>query len=212
MMRDTQVISMIRSKPAAAVTKGLYSTRYAMALFREKGCHRVLDVGCGEAYLERAEPERYIGLDIEHRRLSEAHNLGAHNLVLGSAQHLPFRNEVFDGVLAKDVLEHFYLEEAFAFLQEVRRVLCRGGIFILTTTRANQNFWDKPDHVRPYSNKWVRRVLTQEMSAFEVLDMRELSAGIPGFGRLGLEPLAHALANYLGIRVGHGVISLIRRA
>ncbi|MBC7263907.1 MAG: class I SAM-dependent methyltransferase [Chloroflexi bacterium] len=210
-MRDTQVVSMIRARPAAAVTKALYSTRYAMALFRERGCRRVLDVGCGEAYLEKTEPERYVGLDIEHLRLSEARGLGARNLVLGSAQHLPFRDEVFDGVLAKDVLEHFYLEEAFAFLHEVRRVLRRGGIFVVTTTRADQSFWDKPDHVRPYSNKWVRRVLTQEMDAFEVLDARELSAGIPGFGRLGLEPLAHALANYLGIRVGHGIISLIRR-
>jgi ubiquinone/menaquinone biosynthesis C-methylase UbiE len=209
-MEHVQIKPVIRSLPDIGVTKTLYTTRYAMALFRQRGCSCVLDVGCGGGYFEQAEPERYIGLDIEHIRLSKARRAGAHRLVQGSAQCLPFCDATFDGVLAKDVLEHFYLEEAFAFLYEVRRVLRSGGVFVVTTTRANQSFWDKPDHVRPYSNKWVRRVLTQEIGGFEVLDARELSAGIPGFGRLGLEPLAHALANYLGVRIGHGIISFVR--
>lgn len=202
--------TIIRSLPDRAVTKTLYTTRYSMTLFRQRGCNRVLDVGCGMGYFEQVEPERYVGLDIEYLRLAEAHKAGAQRLVVGSALYLPFGDETFDGVLAKDVLEHFYLEEAFAFLYEARRVLCPGGILIVTTTRANQSFWDKPDHIRPYSNKWVRRVLTQEMGGFEVLEMRELSAGIPGFGRLGLESLAHALAHYFGLRAGHGIASFVR--
>ena len=125
-----------------------------------------------------------------------------------NAETLPFVAASFDGVLLKDVLEHFYLEEAFRVLQEVSRILKTDGRLVVTTTKDTQSFWDKPDHVRPYSNKWVRRVLVQELGQYELIAARELSGGIRGFGKLHLEWLAHVFADQFGIRNTHGIIAL----
>ena len=207
-------MSYIRSLPPAASIAHLYTVRQALRLFDRFGCQRILDVGCGDAYFEESFPDRFMGLDIEPQRLVQAARRGVQRLVVASGEHLPCADGQFDGLLAKDMLEHLYLEQTFRFLYEARRVLRPGGIFIAITSKNVQSFWDKPDHVRPYSNKWVRRVMTREMlppvprDSWEVVLARELSAGIPGFGRLGLEELAHALAQHLGIRNDHGIIAL----
>jgi ubiquinone/menaquinone biosynthesis C-methylase UbiE len=200
----------IRALPEAQVTASLYTTNYALKVFDANCCRRILDLGCGDAFFEERYPERFIGLDVEAERVSQAHHRGAHNLILGSAEALPFVDASFDGVLMKDVLEHFYLEQAFRILREVTRVLQLDGVLVITTTKDTQIFWDKPDHVRPYSNKWVRRVLVQEVGQYRLVAARELSGGIRGFGKLRLEWLAHALAHRFGIRSTHGIIALKR--
>ncbi len=200
----------VRAWPQAQVSARLYTTRYAVAMFDQAQCRRILDVGCGDAYFEERYPERFVGMDIEMPRLRLAHERGVQLLVLGSADHLPYAPECFDGVLMKDVLEHFYLEAAFHILHEVSRVLKPGGTLIVTTTKNVQSFWDKPDHVRPYSNKWVKRVLVDELNLYKLVAAQELSGGIRGFGRLGLEWLTHALANRCGFRNTHGILTLRR--
>jgi len=198
----------VRSQPRAEVTASLYTTRYALEMFDRGSCKRILDLGCGEAFFEESYPQRFVGIDIDIVRLIQAHKRGVRNLILGNAETLPFVAASFDGVLLKDVLEHFYLEEAFRVLQEVSRILKTDGTLVVTTTKDTQSFWDKPDHVRPYSNKWVRRVLVQELGKYELIAARELSGGIRGFGKLHLEWLAHALADQFGIRNTHGIIAL----
>jgi len=200
----------IRAWPKTPVTASLYTTKYALTVFNRGSCKRILDVGCGDAFFEECHPKRFIGIDIEITRLNQAHKRGVTNLLLGNAKGLPFADDAFDGVLLKDVLEHFYLEQAFHVLREVSRVLKLGGILVITTTKNTQDFWDKPDHVRPYSNKWVSRVLIQELGQYELVAARELSGGIRSFGKLRLEWLAHALANQFGIRNTHGIIALKR--
>lgn len=202
--------SYVRTLPRAEITAALYASRYALATFDRAGCRRILDLGCGDAYFEERFPERFIGIDIEATRLSQAHTRGASHLILGSAERLPYHTGAFDGMLMKDVLEHFGLEDAFRVLHEVSRVLKTGGILVLTTWKDCQPFWDKPDHVRPYSNKWARRVLVEELRLYELIAARELSAGIRGFGRLGLEGLAHFLADRFGFRNTHGIVVLRR--
>jgi len=201
-------MSYVRALPKAASIAGLHTTHYALRLFDRYECRRILDVGCGDAYFEEAFPGRFVGLDIERSRVRQAGRRGVELLLVGDGEYLPLADAEFDGLVAKDVLEHLYLGQAFRFLHEARRVLRPGGIFVTVTFRNTQSFWDKPDHVRPYSNKWVNRVMTQEMGGFEVVWARDLSAGIPGFGRLRLEWLTHALAHYLKIRTDHGLICL----
>lgn len=201
-------MSYVRALPKAASIAGLHTTRYALRLFNRYDCQHVLDVGCGDAYFEEAFPGRFVGLDIERDRVLRAGRRGVKLLLVGDGTRLPLADAEFDGLVAKDVLEHLYLEQAFRFLHEARRVLRPGGIFVTVTFRSTQSFWDKPDHVRPYSNKWVKRVMTQEMGGFEMVWARDLSAGIPGFGRLRLEWLTHALAHYLKVRTDHGLICL----
>ena len=206
-MADT---GFIRALPKAEVTASLYTTKYALKMFDSDSCQRILDLGCGDAFFEERYPERYVGIDVDIARLSECRRRGVSNLILGTAETLPFADASFDGVLMKDVLEHFYLEQAFRILHEVTRVLETAGLLVVTTTKSTQVFWDKPDHVRPYSNKWVHRVLVEETTQYKLVAARELSGGIRGFGKLRLERLTHALADHFGIRNTHGIIALRR--
>lgn len=201
-------MTYIRPLPPAAGTATLHTTQYALRTFDTSRCRRILDVGCGDCFFEAHAPGRFVGIDLEPTRLVRSAARGVRGLVAGRAEELPFRDEVFDGILAMDVLEHLPLQQAFQFLGEAQRVLQHGGIFVVMTFQATQSFWDKPDHVRPYSNKWVRRVLTHEVGAFTVIREYRFSAGIAGFGRLGLEWLAHGLAHWIGLRHDHGMIVL----
>lgn len=201
-------MTYVRALPKAAGTARLPTTRLALQTFDRFNCRQILDAGCGDCYFEETFPDRFVGVDIEPHRLQSAAQRGVRRLLVGDALQLPFADEQFDGVLAKDLIEHLHVEQAFRLLHEVRRVLRPGGVFITVTFKNTQSFWDKPDHIRPYSNKWVRRVMTCEIGGFEVVLERGLSGGIPGFGLLGLEPLAHALAHYLNFRNHYGIIGV----
>jgi SAM-dependent methyltransferase len=201
-------MEFVRSLPKKESTAKLHTTKYAIRMFNKFNCRKILDVGCGNAYFEETFPDRFIGIDIEKNRVKAAKERGLNNILLSNATNLAFKCDTFDGVLAKDILEHLYLEQAFKLISEVMRVLKPGGIFIVVTTKNTQSFWDKPDHIRPYSNKWVERVCTKELGAFELVDKKDFSAGIPGFGRLRLEGFAHFLADKLKIHSDHGVMTL----
>jgi len=72
-----------------------------------------LDVGCG--WHEGQKRRGDVGLDL-HRGMCD---------VVGDAQHLPFRDEVFDRILLYAILEH--LDRPSKCLEDVRRVAKKGA-------------------------------------------------------------------------------------
>ncbi|WP_131738994.1 class I SAM-dependent methyltransferase [Actinomadura roseirufa] len=91
---------------------------------------RVLDLGCGEGALNVALPDpppfRLVGAD------GSATVLGDHPgpCVRADAARLPFRDAVFDAVVAVNALWH--LEDPRTALREARRVLVPGGLLFAT--------------------------------------------------------------------------------
>jgi len=93
---------------------------------------RLLDVGCNNGgqlaeYSKLLEGE-FIGIDI--KKFSEWAFLN-YDFIAGDARKLPFKDEVFDIVVATEVIEHFV--EGELFLAEAYRVLKKDGVLILTT-------------------------------------------------------------------------------
>jgi len=107
----------------------------------------ILDVGCGTGEIMHELSrfrKRTIGVDISLSYLKEAKIKGL-SCIQGDAHFLPFRENVFDTVIALDVIEH--LEDPLRFLKECNRVLKRRGIIFIHTP-----------------NKWmteIRRCLTK---------------------------------------------------
>ena len=101
------------------------------------GAISVLDVGCGPAPLApRLQAGcSYVGVDLVAPMLFRARERVPHARLVRSGASLPFRDSSFDVVVALGFLE--YLEDIAAALSEMRRVVRRGGIVIVSIPKKH---------------------------------------------------------------------------
>jgi SAM-dependent methyltransferase len=95
---------------------------------------RVLDIGCGSYpyfLINTVFKEKY-GIDPS---LSLSKSSGEINLkkIDVTRQVLPFKDNLFDTIVMLAVFEHIEHEKLQFVLSEIRRVLKKGGVFIVTT-------------------------------------------------------------------------------
>lgn len=110
----------------------------------------ILEVGCGDGfYLHMLSSLglrlRLTGVDINSMALESARkNLKGKEIVLRQAdlmEKLPFKSLTFDKVIMSEVCEH--LPDDVKGLKEVKRVLKRNGILVITVPNHNYPlFWD----------------------------------------------------------------------
>ena len=100
----------------------------------------VLEWGCGVARITRHLPmlpdvASVTGVDVNNSMTAwnREHIRGVDFLDIGHEPPMPFEAEVFDLVLAVSVLTHIPGGEHAAWMDEVRRVLRPGGLFLFTT-------------------------------------------------------------------------------
>lgn len=106
---------------------------------------QVLDVGCGSGFLSIRLAQRGFELtclDISKKALAAIKNLqgiertrSRMDLILGDAQWLPLRNDLYDSVICTDVLEHLAKDEKA--LEEIFRVSKLEGISIISVPTLN---------------------------------------------------------------------------
>lgn len=137
----------------------------------------VLDVGCGRG--DFLWPGA-VGLDLDHAALLHARHK---HVVEGSAAvRLPFRESVFDGVLAKDVLEH--LQNPRFLMDELWRVTKPRGQLVLVTPRGvPRAVWADYTHVRGFSRSALQALLQD--AGWTLLKLHRMG-GVPFAGRFGL--------------------------
>ncbi len=93
----------------------------------------VLDIGSGSGWTSRIPHERIYFVDLSAKNLSALKPPfeSASSPVLADAQHLPFKTESLEFVIASEILEHLnYPEDAS---KEIWRVLKKGGKAIVST-------------------------------------------------------------------------------
>ena len=97
----------------------------------------LLDIGCGDGkYLNLSSDIVIVGLEHCGEWFKNDQNLiDNHNLLVGDLLYLPFRDELFDGVLCCSVLHHLStLERRVNALKEIARIMKIGGKVMLTVT------------------------------------------------------------------------------
>ena len=117
------------------------------------GAKRVLDLGCAAGDLGRYKPEQteVYGLEINPFLAEKA---GEHETAtvwnLDDPSPLPFPDNFFDAVVAKDILEH--LQKPWRILAEVRRVLKPAGVVIASVIcHRNHRVWSDYTHIRGFT-------------------------------------------------------------
>ena len=98
----------------------------------------LLDVGCGTGFLIDMLAEQksasYCGLDLSDEMIRVARDkaIPGAEFIVGSADKLPYPDEAFDIVACSQSFHHYpYPEKA---MREAKRVLKRGGLYILSDT------------------------------------------------------------------------------
>lgn len=118
---------------------------------------KLLDLGCGSAWVGR-HFEHYTGLDASSEAVAAAAKDGIEVIQGSVVDRLPFDDATFDGVIAKDLLEH--VPDPSAVVREIRRVLKPGGIVFASSPDAQRWVWDDYTHVRPFTRRGFRLLFT----------------------------------------------------
>ncbi len=154
---------------------------------------RVLDLGCGiGAYVEqfRALEAHAFGVDVDLERLVSGHTeKNLDTLALSVSEALSFGENVFDGVLLHEVIEH--VDDDRQTIREAHRVTKRGGVVIVF---APNRLYPFETHGAYFGKRYVfgnipfvgylpdglRQRFAPHVRAYRSHDIRALFAGLDG--------------------------------
>ena len=131
---------------------------YVEAAKRVQGC--VLEIGTGTGYgvdIIAPNVKRFVTMD---KTRSEELGVMPENVEFVEAvvPPLPFADESFDYVISFQVIEHIKRDKEF--VSEVRRVLKKGGKFIVSTPNRPMSLTRNPWHVREYTAEQFGELLS----------------------------------------------------
>jgi len=143
----------------------------------------LLDAGSGPVqypeYLTYSEGyARRVCMDISIVALKEARKrLGDHGLfVVGDVAWLPFKSDVFDGVVSLHTVHHVPMAEKLQAYDSLHRVLIPGKTMVLVDgwTNAPLMSWLSPcmHFMRRFRGWWLRRIKKETPSGSEENDLR----------------------------------------
>jgi ubiquinone/menaquinone biosynthesis C-methylase UbiE len=138
---------------------------------------KILDIGFGMGNLEKILISRdtslkLYGLDISDKAVNHIKKLYRGDFRVGEAQHLPFQDSHIDIVVMLDVYEHIYEDSSKLVLSEVRRVLRKGGDFIISVPLNENLKWlngsgkNHNRHVREFTHRSIKKEI--ESAGFEI--------------------------------------------
>src|SRR5260221_8761154 len=125
--------------------------RYHNALKLVKG-KVVLDIACGEGYgtkILSKSANKVFGIDIDSASIDHAKKTyGENNIefICGNVKNIPLPDNSVDVVVSYETIEHIDEGTQNDFLTEIKRVLKKGGILIISTP-------DKTNYTDRYSHK-----------------------------------------------------------
>lgn len=175
-----------------------YLKRLVKQFFPEDRNCSIVDLGCGSGallyFLQQAGYVNTLGVETSPDQVDFARQLGVTSVISGDL--LSFLRdsaaELYDVVVAFDVIEHFSKDEVLEILDHACRVLRSGGRLILHVPNAegifgSRIFWSDFTHEMAFTREGLRQ-LTQA-SGFASLQCREdvpAVHGLKSFIRRGL--------------------------
>lgn len=158
---------------------------------------RILDVGCGTAWLSEDFPD-YVGLDNFESTVEMAKEKGIDVRLADLERELPLGDAEFDGVILKDVLEH--LLDPVTLVREVRRVVKPGGRVFASSPDAQRWSWNDYTHRRPFTRASMRRLFADQGFDVKTVSYESVMPGssiVSGWFKRKRRPRALVLATWL---------------
>jgi SAM-dependent methyltransferase len=156
------------------------AARY-LAQFRDAAT--ILDVGCGTGEFGRHRGSLDLeihGVDGDAAAVEQARQFEQAICLDLESSILPYEDETFDAVLARDILEH--LQAPGALAGEIYRVIRPGGVLVASVVMARpRRVWADYTHVRGFTRASARLLL--EDAGF-VVDRIDRMGAIPLSSRL----------------------------
>jgi len=138
---------------------------------RFDGLDDVVDVGCGRGeFLEllREAGVTARGIDADLRMIEHCRAKGLEVELREAVDYLSgLPEDTLGGIFAAQVIEHLASTDLLSLVQEARRVLRPGGVFLVESPNPEAlltfaEFYLDPTHVRPYHPQLIRWLLEQE--------------------------------------------------
>lgn len=141
----------------------------------------ILDVGCGTGYisnkLDNSLNSNIVCCDLNLSRLLIAKSSFQLETLLVDVTYLPFKNAIFDTVLALEVIEH--LPNSCAAFEEIKRVSKKNVIisvpndpfFMMANFLRGKNlksFGNPPDHLHHFNKKSLMSLLLKYFSEIKI--------------------------------------------
>ena len=117
---------------------GKKSCKNIYDFLKGKEYKKLLDIGCGTGYLismlSKDYNAEYTGLDLSPEMINQAieKNIKNARFIEGRSDELPFDDNTFDIVTCSQSFHHY--PETDKPMQEAKRVLKNGGLYILSDT------------------------------------------------------------------------------
>lgn len=135
--------------------------RYYNSLNLVKG-KVVLDIACGEGYgtaILSGKATKVFGVDIDKASIEHARKTYTKNnieFIEGSVTKIPIPDGSVDIVISYETIEHIDEEAQRIFLSEIKRVLKKDGIFVISTP-DKENYTDRYTHTNEFHIREFKR-------------------------------------------------------
>lgn len=168
-MQDTGE-RLIEKGNEQTLTYGEHLSRYNSVLNIVKD-KVVLDIASGSGYgtkLMSKNAKRVIGVDYSKDAIRYAKtHYKADNItyLTGDAHQLPVEEKSIDVVISFETIEH--LDKPDKFLQEVKRVLKRNGIFVVSTPNDSEFMEGNEFHVHEFDLSELKKLINKNFTSCE---------------------------------------------
>lgn len=126
---------------------------------------KILEIGCSSGTnSDILASQTYYGIDISKDAIKSGDR--AKNLIIGTAETLPFPDQSFDIILLLDVIEH--LETEATALLEAHRVLKSNGT-ALVLVPAFELLWDAHDDLNEHKRRYTKTMLAKALKSFSAI-------------------------------------------
>lgn len=146
-----------------------------------KNADLILDVGCGNGWVAKyflGKGKKVVSMDISQKnpiRVLKENPGENHAAIVADAYHLPFKKNVFDTIIASEILEHVY--DPKLFIIKLIGALKPGGRLVITTPYNEKIEYflcvhcNKPTpknaHLHSFNEKNIVNFIPQELVTFK---------------------------------------------